>query len=325
MNTIKTLLRGLFSNQVIIDNRKSKWWLCILIGILSLIIAIIPMVVTYSSVTPGNILYPTASNLTYCVDEGLYAFSKSQPNLVIKNGKMDVSSSTTFDYFKTFKEINANGIESEESKKVFSVYFLNSDDNEQINAKQKEIEQGTNNIVNSYALFTPSYMYLKIYEIGAVNDVSQETMATPVNTYVGTFSELDGISINSFYDSTKPKPFNFSISEWSTFMNDAYNSIKVSTVLITTLWMTGLNAVIALILSLTLFALSRTKSNVNGIRLKYSESLRMVLLAALSPALLTLISGFLLTMLQSIGFVLFIGLRTTWLGMKISSQPANSK
>ncbi len=328
MNTLKSLLRSLFSNQSVVNNRRCKWWLAIVVLLLSLVIAIIPTLVTYNNITPGNIIYATTNNQTYCVDEGLYEFAKSKSGIKITNGKLVVPEDFDgFDFYKSFSENNETV-----NRKVFSVYYLNVTDEDQnvytekVSSFQKEIEKGDeHNIVNSYMLLTPKYFYVKIFQIGVVYDKANDTLADAHASFTGMFEGLDNISFDSFYDDSRDNSFNYAMLKWSTLFNDSYQNIKVRTMLFTSLIMDLMNIAVILILSLTLFLLSRTKNNVNGIRLKFSEAMRIVFIASLSPAILTLLIGFMISTFQQIGFILFLGLRITWLGTKITAGPAVEK
>ena len=80
----------------------------------------------------------------------------------------------------------------------------------------------------------------------------------------------------------------------------------------------SLNLGVTLLLALVVMILTRLKSS-TGDKLNYVQALNIISFSALSPALLTVIFGFLISSMAQIGFVLFLGLRATFLGMRAAN------
>jgi hypothetical protein len=64
--------------------------------------------------------------------------------------------------------------------------------------------------------------------------------------------------------------------------------------------------------------LTRLKSS-RGDKLNYFDALKVVFFASLAPAIITLALGFMIPMLAQVGFILCLGLRSTFLGMRAAN------
>ena len=116
MNTLKFLLRGLFSNEVIIkEGRKQKWWLTVLVLLLSILISLIPAFVSILNTNGSAVI---TNSMTQNVDYSLERFSFEYLNgdeakivLKIEDGKMKMEEGKTFSDIDTAKKITIKGDE----------------------------------------------------------------------------------------------------------------------------------------------------------------------------------------------------------------------
>lgn len=336
MKSLKFIFSSLLSNQKITDeSNEQPWWLAIVIALLSIVIAIIPTTVQVMTVQGSDIITRVEN---YSLDYSLTQFSiqylnpESPAKATISDGKM------TFTNF-------TDGAEIKHGDDVTLVvrYTQNSADLTTVTQSIKtsypvkqEGETETDKLVSkipSMLIFTEDSLYLYVYDASATATYTEKdgtkTIVSETN-YVGvTSGTYEGITgdlanLNSYYNpSLEPsKAASECLNNWTTFFDKAYETPRNSLALSYTGMFAGLDAIIMLVLSLTIFLLSKTKSSIR--RFKYLESLKMIFFASLSPAILSLLLGFLIPSLQSISFVLFIGLRCTWLAMKATSPQTSS-
>lgn len=104
-------------------------------------------------------------------------------------------------------------------------------------------------------------------------------------------------------------------SRWISFLNRAYSLTRMNNTLMIFSMISGLNALIILVYGFTLWILTRGKRNPNR-DLKIGETMKMSCVASLSPAILSLIIGFIIPSFASLSFILFTSLRLMWLSMR---------
>ncbi len=104
-------------------------------------------------------------------------------------------------------------------------------------------------------------------------------------------------------------------SGWSNFLDLAYSYTRMNTTLAMFSLLSGLNALIILVYGFTLWILTRGKHNPNR-GMKLAETMKISCFAAISPALLSLIIGFIIPSFASFSFILFSSFRLMWISMK---------
>ena len=167
-------------------------------------------------------------------------------------------------------------------------------------------------------------VYLYVYDSKATVTYSQDktivTSPTPVASIYGTYSNINGdlANISNYYVGTTTVEKNDNaLASWKNFLNTAYAEPRNQTAWSTTGMYLAINAVILLVSSLMIFLLSKSKTSIQ--KYKFSESLKMICFCALCPALLSLLVGLFMPSFISMGFMMFIVLRVTWLSMKATS------
>lgn len=104
-------------------------------------------------------------------------------------------------------------------------------------------------------------------------------------------------------------------SFWVTFLDRAYSYTRMTTALSMLALLSGLFAIIILIFGFTLWLMTRGKRNPNR-DIRVHETMKISCFASLTPALLSLIFGFIIPSFSSFLFIGLNSIRLMWLSMK---------
>lgn len=318
MKFIKFLFGGLIKNDVVLEGRSHKWYAAILVVLIAIAAAIAPSLITVNNAR-GSAILSRADNAS--IDRGVELFSKELKT----NG---ASCKVNENYKMVCTDFTETKI-SYQGEEILRVEYVNSEDSTVLNDKLTEMKHPAHLIdadhkakVSSFLLITPISLVISVYEIGSynqLNDTDQAIVkeATPLGSFTGTYSNSLHVALENLYNEESPTQ---TYNNWVEFLDDSYQATKVITMITTTVMFFALDVIIVLITTLLLFILARSKYNTDK-KLSFGQAFKVTCFAALAPGLLTLILGSLIPYFQTIGFVIFLGMRITWLGMKIS-RPA---
>lgn len=129
------------------------------------------------------------------------------------------------------------------------------------------------------------------------------------SAYEATFEEImqEYLRQNSYVDTV--------FGNWKNVFNEIYLFTKTNSILYQTFFFLGIYAVIVLFMGLMIFLLTRGKRNSFNY-LTFWQCEKISMWASVSPGLLSLILGFLLSSYAVMFFIILMGLRTMWLCMK---------
>lgn len=356
MDTLKFLAKSLFSNNEIIQKAKAKkFWLALLIMVLSLIIAIIPTFTSIINVNGGSIV---TSNSQTQFDYSLQRLSHEYLNgengklsFEIVNGKLNVKEGKAIKDLQEKKIVTLeNGEElayleikqtlSSESLITLLVAQVNYEDNE---TNYKNVSAKINDTFNHLAanypinntenqssvystmLFTNDAVYVRLYQSGAKTNFVKDGNKIKLSSTTSITSSMQGLlkdvstqhsNLNDFdnVDSNKI------LTNWTNFFNEGYSKLKTTTLMLNCSAYSGLNLIVILFVSLTLFIMSRFKTSTCG-KLSYVSCLKYISFASLSPAIITLILGSMIPTLQAMGFLFCLAMRSIFLSSKLTRAP----
>lgn len=362
----KLLLRGLVKNDAIVEAKSLPWYLAALCFILSILISIIPPVVSTATEKGSYVI----TNETYSMDVGIRAFNSflydNQIDIVIesdtdeegytiaKTAKLSMNS-TSYETWKNntesynsstyYYEFKINDETGALTTPRFRVFYINGDKNPSTNNtpaydffynnERFGVSSKANDDPESEGYVAPtSFMVLGTHEIFIA--VYPKT-AIKNSDYYGTPFRGDYLRIvqtihlhtllldeRSSDDIDKIKVFDPSVSPiwaeptesgWVNFLNIAYSYTRMNTTLSMFSLLSGLNALIILVYGFTLWILTRGKNNPNR-DMKIADTMKISCFAAISPAILSLIIGFLIPSFASFSFILFSSFRLMWISMK---------
>lgn len=352
MNILKFLAKGLFSNTVIInESKEKKWWLTFLILILSILLSILPTFTSIINYSGSDILNNSSLQLDYSLQRlsHEYLSNSDDAKLVfeIVDGKLNVKKS--IDDLENKKEIVLKSKETisyleikrddeitllvsyvkydEENEK--DTYEKLSDKSEDVfnrlagNALYNVKDSENKSHMYSTLLFFEESFSIRLYDNSATteysfnenNEISLSKSASVSASMSGLYETVSTQNKNlNLFDNTNPEKIK---AKWKSFFDESYSAIKNQSILINCSVYSSLNVFIVLFMSLMLFIMTRFKTSLCG-KQSFGTCLKFVSFAALCPALLSLLTGYILPAFQSISFLTFIGLRSIFLSTRLT-------
>ncbi len=318
-------IRCLWSNEAVLNTGlKTKWYIAVIIGLLSIIFSVIPLTV-HSATSSGSKFVDTTYIYNY--DEGFYSFLEdaNSKGYTINFDKANASSkltgtttSSTNNYL--LYEHSDTALDKHTTSKVdFQVYYFPegvdfSTTQATINALGANSTSGRD---VSYIIFGTKYFASALYKPGSYTSVGGVN-----GDYANLTSEFT--SLNSFLvtnKTTRNDNATASLALLKTFMNEVYLNNRVLYTWMQVGVILAVNSSITLLMGLVLFLMTRGKNNPNNY-IKFQQCFNMGYLAAMAPALLGLILGFIFSGYEIMLYVIIYGFRIMWLSMKALSPAA---
>jgi len=339
MKTLKLIFQSIFSNEPIMQARNQPWYIAILLFVVSILLATYP---TYTQILNREGSTFLSGN-TFSIENALVSFTEALDeegvDLVVVSETIDgetkyyldnqgvawdvafeqtLPSEAAFPYF----DYSVNGASrlrvfvqaDDQSDEVFGE-FAN-----RLLALPKGDEQ-----IASFMLLAKSAVYMYVYNPAALADgsVNGEGFATaftgtydevPLGTNLANFvqTDLDG---NVIDPNDVSEYVNLVFANWLNFFDQSFAYSKSVLLLAQSGLTLVVNAVMALMMSIVIFIMTRGKLNPNN-HFKFGETMKMGAWSLLSPALLTIVAGALFPEFAGTAFVLFVGLRLMWLSSK---------
>lgn len=315
MKPFKYILKSLFNNAVILEGRKRKWYEAFVVFLLAMIVALVPTVVSIASVKGSEIL---ESN-TNSVDIALVEFSKTineegiklvvEENEDTKSLAINDASKWNRDYY-SYKRLDDNT--SVERLRVYLLLDKNSEEvakkitdlQSQVYNPESENEQDKTPISSFFVLGKDSG-YLCVYAKNA------KAWNSPSSARYITYDNFEGGQevISSFVGE-------HALDNWKTFINKGYSHTKVISLFRQLGIFAGINILVSLFMALMIFIVTRGKRNPYR-DYKFSEALKIVGVASLAPALISLLLGFILPQqYAAMIFMVLLGIRIMWLSSR---------
>lgn len=295
---MKLIFKSLINNDACITGgRKRKWWVALLILLFSTIVLCVPTLVSGLTTQGDNIF----SQSTYSLDHAFNGFLENCVENDIKltvskdsNGENHLTTSKTVDY--TFKNNDEN---------VARFIYVANPSNDQL---QDLTSEGYTCII-----FTEHSFY---YSIVNQSKPNSPIVGADSNAYKD-FSQGD--LVEKFYATDDQGNTNYdkNVSNLRTLFRKTHNYRRVVDAWVGVGILAGISLIVVFLMGLMVFILTRGKRNAYRI-FKFWECQKIAYWATISPAILSLIFGFITggSSLFNIWFVMFFGIRTMWLSMK---------
>ena len=335
-SVLKPIFTSLFSNKNAYNNAKEKaWYWAVPLGLISIVLSLIPILVTNLNVGGATIFNSSVSYKnsvsisvrTFYMDEAMKDFVETleDKGIVIqvekdsKNRKMaTINDQTKWDNAFNMNKNNRYEYYTNDSIRRLEIYFTDYE-GQDFTTYLNDIYSNKNPSDGdpTSSIKTTSFLLLGKYEIAFVLCNNQ----TPVAVRQGDYSYLDeGWTFKKLLDKTADlsdqQKINDQIFEnFKTFLNKIYESPRLTKAWTTTGIIAGINVGITFILGFLLWILTRGKTNPFR-TITFWETQKISYWCALTPAILTLGLGFLLSTYAVIMYVGFLGLRVTFLAMK---------
>lgn len=336
-DTFKLIFSSLFKNDAAIEGRKKPWFIAVIIFLLSTLLAVIPMTVSVAKTTGSDFFNSTL----YSYEIGVQKFSET---LDEKNVDITVTAtpeglhvlSLTGDWSTVAKvgEDYYEFVSPSTSQTVLRVYLQNTLETADTETFVTGLLALTNTAetpnldITSFLVLGQQAMYSYLYNPATV---AAGTTAGSGYTasYKGNYTNVEiGTNLRNFvkYDVSgdliaAPTEANYSsyqskvMANWKKLYDNGYSEIKDTLLWTTSGIMLGVDAIIGIFMMLMIFILTRGKNNPNH-TFTVLDAFKIGAWAMLSPALISLLLGFLFTSYASMIFVMTIGLRVMWMSMK---------
>lgn len=314
----KFIFGSLFSNNRILSGKDRKFYQSFIVVVLSLIIAILP-IFTITMRSSGSSILTKTDNAS--LDVSLNLFSKYLNDEKANGVKFVTTPEGTFEvtgFNDNVKEIYAG------EKLLLTIRVLKAEENPNDVAdfyRQGITSEGKpSETPKSFILISDKKMNICIFAKNAKNTLTEEgtikKAASYTSSYVGYSSSFKNQDFADLYDNSE-KGDEVTYKNWKHALNKMYEPYKTTNVLYSVGLYTAINIAIILTMALITMVLTRLKSSQCD-KMNYRQALNCMNYAALCPALIGMLIGFLISSLASIGFVLCIGVRSVFLGFKAS-------
>ncbi len=336
-DTFKLIFSSLFKNDAAIEGRKKPWFIALIIFLLSSVLAVIPLTVSVAKTTGSDFFNSTL----YSYEVGAQKFSETLDehdvdvtvtanteglHILTLSGDWSTVAKAGEDYFEYVSPTT--------SQTILRVYVQDTktitETEEFVTAllALENSEETPNLEITSFLVLGHRAMYSYLYNPAGVADGSVAGSGYTAS-YKGNYTNVEvGTNFGNFakYDVTgdpipAPTEANYAayqakvMANWETLFDNAYSEIKDTMLWTTSGIMLGVDAILGLFMMLMIFILTRGKNNPNH-TFTLLDSVKIGAWSMLSPALISLIVGFLLPNYASMLFVMTIGLRIMWMSMK---------
>jgi hypothetical protein len=338
MKTLKLIFQSLFSNGPVMEAKNQPWYVALILFFVSILFATYPTFTQINNQEGSNFL----SGNTYSIENALVLFSET---LKEEDVRLVVTSRTEGD--TTFDELNNQG---DAWGSVFTAtlpghptfpYFQYSVNNQ---VRLRVFYQGENSdettgalanallalptgddTIASFLLLGKEAVYMYVYNPAALtaNTASGESYVTafsgtynevPIGTNLGNFvvTDVDG---NPITQSDLTLYTRVVFNNWLNFFDQSFSFTKTQLLFVQTGLTFVVNSIMALLMSVVIFIMTRGKNNPNK-HFRFSSTMKIGAWSLLSPAILTLVAGALFPEFAGTAFVLFVGLRLMWLSSR---------
>lgn len=343
MKTFKLILKSLINNQAVIDGaRKKPWYFAVIFFFLSAVLAVLPIMVSYLTSSGSDFI--NKQNYIYGYDVSTLRFIES-----INDNDIDMIVTTEIDgtkylsvneekwntvYGKNHQEgdIRFIHLRASDNADDLDVYYTNTS-GEAFNSYVTDVLNnrvpGTDKMNNSLnlsrqasAIVFGRYEYVAyLYECGSQTSLGYVygnynyfdagfNIKSLIKVYDGDIL-VDRNSVGTLYQVYTEGVFNNLKNFYDTGYIDYRNTLTWQSTLI----MFGIDVLLTMFLGLLIFFLTRGKTNIYRV-ITFWETQKIAYWATLSPAIIALVGGFLLSSMSYIFFPLCIGMRIMWLTMR---------
>jgi hypothetical protein len=338
MKTLKLIFQSLFGNEPIMQARNQPWYIALIIFIVSILLATYP---TYSQISNREGSSFLSGN-TFSIENALVLFTET---LEEEGVRLIVTSRTENE--EPVYELSNQGIVwadvftetlTEYPAFPFFQYAVNDEVRLRVFYQSNQTDEATGAFANallalpigddnitSFLLLGKAAVYMYVYNPAALtaNTATGESFITafsgtytevPVSTNLGNFVVID-VDGNTINQSDLMLYTQLVFNNWLNFFDQSFAYSKSVLLLAQTGLTLVVNAIMAFMMSLVIFIMTRGKTNPNK-HFKFGETMKIGAWSLLSPALLTIVAGALFPEFAGTAFVLFVGLRLMWLSSR---------
>jgi hypothetical protein len=343
-DNLKLGFSSIISNGACVElGRNKPWYGAVLVGLLSLILAVIPIGVTRAWVHAGDSMFTTP---TYEYETGLVQFESA---LKDKNVSIVVDSDTKTLSSTNFHNLDADTdhtwyryVNTDTKTTMFEVFYTQATD-----ADFSTFCTNVYNLKNPYTGVASGRTLCSYLVLGQKAYVGYKyaNNATASSGYKGAVSgQYDRTPSFKFEDlinkDTHGKDYDLKLADvnatnydkyqaeiiatYKQFFNEGYETLKITAAWSWTGIMAGVYAAFIIFMGLMIFLMTRGKNNPYKIY-TFWETQKMSYWAAFTPAALACGLGFAFSTYALFIFILFYGMRIMWMSMKTLRPETTSK
>ena len=333
--------RSLFSNQAAIDSSKtSSWWVALIFVIVSAVLPVIPLTVSAANVSGSSYLGTSTQGLDTKITLASEFFEENKLDFVVGEDKTlhfladDVDITSDFsdkENFMDYKIYENRGHVTGQYE--FQVFYINESEDEvkhlvtYLNGDKYQFMRHTTNLktdddFEEATYYRPSYMvlarhglYIYIYQEDSLTLKAYTNFASDwKNVAKGTHLISEVLTVKDVEKGTSAY-YSQVYTNWTKIIDKTYTTAKTKNVVFSSLIYLGVYFALIIFMGLMIFVLTRGKKNVFNY-LKFMDCQKITAWAAVCPAILAMILGFLLTSYAVMFFIILIGLRMMWISMR---------
>ena len=298
-------VKSLFNNEICKEIGVKHWIISIFVFLISITLTIIPTSITEST-RKGSSSVNNSNNDILAAGLHYYALNddsdlKMEEHKLLKidgDSKQEISSITS-------------------GSQKLGIYYLDTSlsTNGTFSEQRSIILDSVN--YSGFIFFGTDYFSVSVYK-----DTTKSTLICSATGSYKSFEDFTSLKSYLLKDVDKTAYVNDQktqiMNNFYTFCDTAYLDARMQTTLLQVGMLAGINAGITIIMTLVLFLMSRGKQNPNSL-LKFQEVMGITFFASLTPALLSMIIGFLMGgSFQTVCmlYIMTFGFRCMWLSMK---------
>jgi hypothetical protein len=352
LDGLKFFGMSLFDNATCVSAKDKPWWSAVILGLVSVILAVIPVGSVYFRQSGSDFFGST----TYGLENSLVDFDET---LTTKNLSMKVDAGTaslsvdqaawkaafpagyyahTRTYDRTYipTSVDENSVTSYGDTPVtekitevdLAVYYINesvsADFQTAVKAKLDEADP------NGNATYSVNCFFFGPKEFVAIKIPTGSTSYKAKRT--GFYTDMPSFDLKDFSHANmkgEEYPYTYAtknggnvyeyteatLNAWKGFFDASWNQTRITSGWKTSGIFVGVYAGVVLFLGLMIFLMTRGKNNPYRIY-TFWETQKISYWAAFSPAVLSLIFGFGFSSYAMLLFIFFDGLRVMWLSMR---------
>lgn len=350
--TFKLIFSSLFKNDAALEGRKQKWWIALILFLLSIVLATVPVTVSILKTQGDDFM----NGAVYSLDHGLVRFTErledlnidlrvalnEEEKVIVNEGSLwqtSFSSIKTFPYLEnevtTDYDFHYFSYTDNSSQELLRIYYYQDYSQNVITAfltSLSNLENSSDTVnpeLTSFIFINRLNFLVNLYSPAGVNDGTLQGN-TPTKKFWGDYrnvtldTNLKTFGLSDASGHVYPSPttpeqlFDYQTRVWKNYQNffiDSYKANKQYNLTTNVLIYLALNTTLSFFMMLLIFLLTRGKNNPNRY-ITFLESLKIGAWMLLSPALLALIVGLIFPNFISMAFTLFVGFRTMWLSSR---------
>lgn len=356
METLKFILKSLFSNgEVATKGKKQKWVLTFIIMLVSLILAILPSTITELKTNGSNYI---SNYESYYVSDGLVNFSNQylkDGKLVLKineNNELDVSKSfdsleskktASFKFNDKTENVSYAEVKSTNNETILVVSYIDKkmdDSTSYIESLEKAIylnnieikteneeETASAKVTNSLFFFKDGLKLNIVKSNTSVSFTKNETTneyeyTGSVQSYTSVKGSYSGVSTYKNLSELYTSNINDTENHWKTFFNEAYKPLKKDRIISVTVLYLALDVVAVVVMIFTTFIMSRFKSSLCD-KLSIGDAFKYVVFLSLTPGILAFVVGYIMPSFAPVSFFTFLAFRCIFFNTKLTRGDFN--